>query len=381
MSNANQLTGIPSPAYVLEEEKLIQNLERIAEVQERAGITVLLALKAFAMWPVFPLVRKYLRGATGSSLPETRLIYEEMGCRAHTYSPAYLPEEMAELLSYSSHLTFNSLSQFRQYKDQVQATKYDVSIGLRVNPEFSTVEIDLYNPASPIGRLGETAPNIDALPKEIEGLHFHTLCESSSSALAGVLEAFEEKFGHFLPQLKWVNFGGGHLITRSDYDRDHLVELLQEFKARHPHLEVILEPGSAIAWETGFLLADVLDIVENHGVKTAILNVSFTAHMPDTLEMPYRPIVRGASDPIPGKPTYRLGGVSCLAGDFLTEYSFEAPLQIGDHLILEDMIHYTMVKTTMFNGVKHPAIVLKRKDGTLKVLREFSYNDFKQRLG
>lgn len=369
-----------SPSFILEEEKLIANLEKIAAVQAAADIHIILALKAFSMWPMFPLVGKYLTGATASSLGEARLIFEEMGVKAHTYSPAYLPEEFSDLLNYSSHLTFNSLSQFHQFEEEIN--KSEVSAGLRVNPEYSEVETDLYNPASPVGRLGETRPNLpDVLPSGIEGLHFHTLCESSSYTFERTLAVFEEKFSAYFPQLKWVNFGGGHLMTRADYDQEHLVVVLKAFKARHPHLQVIMEPGSAIAWQTGFLLTRVLDIVENHGVKTAILDVSFTAHMPDTLEMPYRPAIRNATDPVAGKPTYRLGGVSCLAGDYMTEYSFEQPLKIGDRLILEDMIHYTMVKTTMFNGVKHPDIAVLRPSGKLEVLRTFNYEDFKSRLG
>lgn len=374
------LSQIAAPAFVLEEAKLRANLEKIAAVQKAAEVDVILALKAFANWPLFPLVGQYLKGATASSLAEARLIHEEMGCKAHTYSPAYLPEEFSALLLHSSHITFNSLSQYRTYAGQ--AKEAGVSIGLRVNPEYSEVQTDLYNPASPTGRLGETLPNLQAgLPEDIEGLHFHTLCESSSYTFERTLAAFEKKFGRFLSQVSWVNFGGGHLMTRADYDRDHLIAVLRAFKQRYPHLKVIMEPGSAIAWETGFLLTRVLDIIENHGVKTALLDVSFTAHMPDTLEMPYRPQVRGASDPVVNQPTYRLGGVSCLAGDYMTEYSFPQELQIGDRLILEDMIHYTMVKTTMFNGVKHPDIVLLKADGVPEVLRQFTYEDFRSRLG
>ncbi|MEZ4983750.1 MAG: carboxynorspermidine decarboxylase [Saprospiraceae bacterium] len=376
------IKNIPSPSFVLEEEKLIQNLEHIAEVQRAADIHIILALKAFAMWPVFPLVYKYLSGATASSLAEARLIYEEMGCKAHTYSPAYLPEEFDDLLRYSSHITFNSLNQYHRFIEQVHNSQEKVSPGLRVNPEYSEVETDLYNPASPVGRLGETLPNLaGGLPEGIEGLHFHTLCESSSYTFERTLAVFEEKFSPFFAQLKWVNFGGGHLMTRADYDRPHLIRVLQGFRERHPHLQVIMEPGSAIAWQTGFLLTRVLDIVENHGVKTALLDVSFTAHMPDTLEMPYRPAVRGGSEPQAGNPTYRLGGVSCLAGDYMTEYSFDHELRIGERLILEDMIHYTMVKTTMFNGVKHPNICVLKGNGQLEVIRQFGYEDFKGRLG
>lgn len=378
-----QKNDFPAPAFVLEEQKLVANLEKIAAVQSAAGIDIILALKAYSLWHTFPLVAKYLKGATASSLAEARLIHEEMNCLAHTYSPAYLPEELEDLLTYSSHITFNSLRQYELYRPQLSALTSKVSPGLRVNPEYSEVKTDLYNPASPQGRLGETLPNLikNGLPAGIEGLHFHTLCESSSFTFERTLAAFESKFSSYFGQLKWVNFGGGHLMTRSDYDRDHLVKVLLSFRERYPLLHVIMEPGSAIAWQTGFLVSRVLDIIENHGVKTAMLDVSFTAHMPDTLEMPYRPVVRGATDPQAGKPTYRLGGVSCLAGDYMAAYSFEEELKIGDRLILEDMIHYTMVKTTMFNGVKHPDIAILKKDGSLEILRQFIYEDFKSRLG
>lgn len=360
--------------------RLRKNLELIRSVREQAGVDIILALKGFSMWRVFPIVGQYLSGATASSLDEARLIYDEMGVRAYTYSPAYLPEDFADIMRYSSHITFNSLNQFHRYHEQVQNYPEPISMGLRVNPEYSEVETDLYNPASPVSRLGETAPNLgDRLPEGIEGLHFHTLCESSSYTLEKTLQAFEKRFAKYFPQLKWVNFGGGHLMTRKDYDVDHLVKLLQDFRQRHT-LQVILEPGSAIAWETGVLVATVLDIIENHGVKTAILDVSFTAHMPDTLEMPYRPRIVGATDPVDGKPTYRIGGVSCLAGDYMEAYSFEKPLEIGDRMVFEDMIHYTMVKTTTFNGVKHPNICILQEDGELEIVKTFDHQDFKNRL-
>jgi carboxynorspermidine decarboxylase len=372
---------IPSPAFVLEEELLLKNLELIKSVQERSGAGVILALKGFAMWRVFPLLRKYLKGATASSLHEARLIFEEMGVKAHTYSPAYLPNEFEEIMAYSSHITFNSIQQYEHYQSYLAKAKEPISAGLRVNPEYSEVEVDLYNPSAPGTRLGVQDVLLkDGLPKGIEGLHFHVLCESTSYELEKVLLAFEKRFGHLLADLKWVNFGGGHLMTRKDYGVEHLVTLLSAFRQKYPHLEVILEPGSAIAWQTGTLLSTVLDIVESHGVKTAILDVSFTAHMPDTLEMPYRPKITGATDPIEGKPTYRLGGVSCLAGDYMAEYSFNEPLQIGQQIILEDMIHYTMVKTTTFNGVKHPSICIWNKDQSLEIVKTFTYEDFKTRL-
>lgn len=372
---------VSSPAYVLEMKRLRENLELIKGVQDAAGVSIILALKGFAMWRVFPMVAKYLKGATASSLDEARLIFEEMGVKAHTYSPAYLPDDFAEIMGYSSHITFNSIQQYLHYKDQVKNFKEEISPGIRVNPEYSEVEVDLYNPAAPGSRLGEVVGNFAGkLPSGVEGLHFHTLCESSSYDLEKVLHAFETKFGSFFSQIKWVNFGGGHLMTRKGYDTQHLVQLLQGFRQRYPHLEVILEPGSAIAWDTGVLVSTVLDIIENHGVKTAIVDVSFTAHMPDTLEMPYRPRIAGASDPVSGKPTYRIGGVSCLAGDYMSEYSFEKALQIGDKIVFHDMIHYTMVKTSTFNGVKHPSIAIWQEDETLEVVRRFGYEDYKKRL-
>lgn len=359
---------------------LRQNLELIQSVQERAGVSIILALKGFAMWRVFPMVASYLKGATASSLHEARLIFEEMGVRAHTYAPAYLPSEFEEIKRYSSHITFNSLNQYHLYKDRLAGAAHRISPGLRVNPEYSEVEADLYNPAARGSRLGEAPDNLNVgLPEGIEGLHFHTLCESTSYSLEKVLAAFEQHFGRFFPQLKWVNFGGGHLMTRKGYDIDHLVGLLKAFREKYS-LEAILEPGSAIAWETGDLVSTVLDITSNRGVKTAIVDVSFTAHMPDTLEMPYRPRIVGASDPQAGKPTYRIGGVSCLAGDYMEAYSFDKELQVGDLVIFKDMIHYTMVKTTTFNGVKHPSICIWHEDDTLEVVREFGYEDFKRRL-
>ena len=372
---------IPSPSFVLEEELLRQNLELIKGVQERAGVSIILALKGFAMWRVFPMVGRYLKGATASSLHEARLIFEEMGVLAHTYSPAYLPDEFEEIMGYSSHITFNSLSQYHRFKEQLKAAPHPISAGLRVNPEYSEVEVDLYNPAAKGSRLGEAPDNLgDTLPDGIEGLHFHTLCESSSYDLEKVLIAFEQHFSRFFPQLKWVNFGGGHLMTRKGYDTEHLIGLLQRFREKYG-LEVILEPGSAIAWETGDLVSTVLDIVENRGVKTAIVDVSFTAHMPDTLEMPYRPRILGASsDPVSGQPAYRIGGVSCLAGDYMSEYSFDHPLEVGSQIVFKDMIHYTMVKTSTFNGVKHPNICIWKEDNTLEVVRQFAYEDFKGRL-
>lgn len=370
---------IPSPAFVLDVRRLRKNLQLMAEVQEQAGVSIILALKGFAMWRVFPLIHEYLQGATASSLAEARLISEEMGVRAHTYSPAYLPSEFADLAQYSSHVSFNSMAQYQQFHEE--ARQAGCSVGLRVNPQYSEVETDLYNPAVPGSRLGILDTQLPGiLPSEVEGFHVHTLCESSAQATGQLIHALEQRFGPWLPHLKWINLGGGHLMTRQGYDVGHLIEVLRAFRQRHPHLSVILEPGSAVAWETGELVSTVLDIVDSGGIKTAILDVSFTAHMPDTLEMPYRPKVLGATEPVPGKPTYRLGGVSCLAGDYMTEYSFAEPLRIGDQIILWDMMHYTMVKTTTFNGVTHPSICLWTEDDQLEVVRRFGYEDFKNRL-
>lgn len=370
----------PSPCFLLEEEKLRANLNLIRDVQQKAGIEIILAFKAFAMWSTFPIVREYIKGATASSLHEAMLCNEEMKAKAHTYSPAYLPNEFDRMARLSSHLTFNSLGQFHLFKDKLTQHP-EVKFGLRINPEYSDVETDLYNPSAPDSRLGELAEALqEGLPEEITGLHFHVLCESDVTALEKVLEKVEEKFGHLLPKISWINMGGGHLMTRQDYDSESLVRLLRNFKNKHK-VDIILEPGSAFAWQTGFLTATVLDIVERRGVKTAVLNVSFTCHMPDCLEMPYRPEVRGARTPKPGETAYRLGGVSCLAGDYLGDYYFENGIAIGDQIILEDMIHYTMVKTTFFNGVKHPDIGIIRLDQSIDIIRSFGYEDFKERLG
>lgn len=377
------VSKIPSPCFVLDEVLLRKNLALINRVQQEAGVQIILAFKGFAMWSTFPIVREYLSGATASSLSEARLCFEEMQTKAHTYAVAYVPAEFGKIMRYSSHITFNSLAQYARFRKRLENAPEKISPGIRVNPEWSPVGTALYNPAAPGSRLGEVVENFDGqLPAGIEGLHFHVLCESSSYDLEKTLEHFEQRFGAFLPQLKWVNFGGGHLMTREGYNVEHLISVLKAFRKRHPQLHVILEPGSAIAWNTGVLVSTVLDIVKNKGVKTAILDVSFTAHMPDTLEMPYRPAVRNANaDPQPGdKHQYRLGGVSCLSGDFMLEYAFEQPLKVGQKIIFEDMIHYTMVKTSTFNGVTHPAIAIWRSDDRLDVVRKFNYRDYRNRL-
>lgn len=344
-------------------------------------MNIILAFKAFALWKAFPIVREYIPFSTASSKFEAQLAFEEMGSRAHTYSPAYTEADFPAILKYSSHVTFNSLTQFERFYPMVQADGNRVSCGLRINPEYSDVETDLYNPCAPGSRMGVVRDLLgDRLPEGIEGLHFHTLCESDSYDLEKTLKVVEERFGSFLPHIKWLNMGGGHLMTRKGYDTEHLIHLLRSFRSRYPNLEIIMEPGSAFAWQTGFLLTTVVDIVENHGIRTAIIDASFTCHMPDCLEMPYKPVIRGAMEPTPGLPTYRIGGNSCLSGDFMGDWSFERPLQVGDRLIFEDMIHYTIVKTTMFNGIPHPTLALWSKDDRLVMYRQFGYEDYKNRM-
>lgn len=372
---------IPSPCYVIEESLLRRNLTLIKDVKERAGIEIIMALKAFAMWKVFPIVREYIPYATASSVYEARLVYEELGTPAHTYSPAYTEADFPHLLKCSSHITFNSLSQFERFYPMVVADDRRISCGLRINPEYSDVATELYNPCAPGSRMGITSDKLpDQLPEGVDGLHFHTLCESSAQDMANTLQAVERRFGRWLSQVRWLNMGGGHLMTRKGYDIDFLLRLLNEFKAKYPHLQIIMEPGSAFFWQTGFLRTTVVDLVENNGVETAVIDASFTCHMPDCLEMPYKPAVRHATDAVPGKPTYRIGGCSCLSGDFMGDWSFDRPLHIGDPLIFEDMIHYTTVKTTMFNGIQHPSLAILREDGTLDMLRAFTYEDYKSRM-
>lgn len=372
---------IPSPCYVIEESLLRRNLTLIKDVKERAGIEIIMALKAFAMWKVFPIVREYIPYATASSVYEARLVYEELGTPAHTYSPAYTEADFPHLLKCSSHITFNSLSQFERFYPMVVADDRRISCGLRINPEYSDVATELYNPCAPGSRMGITSDKLpDQLPEGVEGLHFHTLCESSAQDMANTLQAVERRFGRWLSQVRWLNMGGGHLMTCKGYDIDFLLRLLNEFKAKYPHLQIIMEPGSAFFWQTGFLRTTVVDLVENNGVETAVIDASFTCHMPDCLEMPYKPAVRHATDAAPGKPTYRIGGCSCLSGDFMGDWSFDRPLHIGDPLIFEDMIHYTTVKTTMFNGIQHPSLAILREDGTLDMLRAFTYEDYKSRM-
>ncbi|WP_457595846.1 carboxynorspermidine decarboxylase [Hydrogenimonas sp.] len=375
------ISQVPTPCYVCEEALLERNLQILDRVQQKSGAKILLALKGFALWHTFDLVGRYLAGTSASGLHEARLGREEMNKEVHTYSPAFKEEEIDEIARISDHLVFNSPGQLRRFRERAKAANPALSVGLRVNPEFSSAPVPLYDPCAPYSRLGTIRKNFDpAILPYLDGLHFHALCEQNVDALEGVLGAFEDRFGAFLKDVKWVNFGGGHHITREDYDVERLIEVIRAFKARHRHLTVYLEPGEAVGWQTGPLVASVLDIVHN-GIDIAILDVSAEAHMPDTLAMPYRAEVRGAGEAGEKPHTYRLAGNTCLAGDIMGDYSFDSPLKVGDKIVFEDQIHYTMVKSTTFNGVQHPAIAIWRKEGRLDVVRRFGYEDFKNRLG
>ena len=381
-----------TPVYIIEEKRLRHNLALIREVACRTDSEWILAFKAFALWKTFPIFREYISSTTASSLSEARLAFEEFGAKAHTYSPAYKDDEFDEIVRCSSHLTFNSLSQYERFHERAG----ECSLGLRINPEYSEVETLLYNPCAPGTRFGVTADKLpEQLPQDIRGFHCHCHCESGSDVFERSLQHIEEKFSKWFSQLEWINFGGGHLVTRKDYDIERLVRIVQGFHERYPHLKVIFEPGSAFAWQTGPLVSSVVDIVEDKGIRTAILDVSFTCHMPDCLEMPYYPEVRGAehvehevgsSQEPPfhlegaGGRLYRLGGNSCLSGDWMGYWQFDHELQVGEQIIFEDMIHYTTVKTNTFNGITHPSIAMLHSDGSLELLREFSYEDYRDRM-
>ena len=368
---------LPSPCFVCEEELLENNLKLLKKVQDESDVNILLALKGFAMYSTFDLCKKYLKGCCASGLNEAILASEEFGGEVHTYSPAFKPDEFEQITQISNHIVFNSFSQLQLYKDKIKPHN---SVGLRINPEVSTVDVDIYNPCGVYSRLGITKEEFkDELPEIIEGLHFHALCEQNVDALQSVLEKFEKNFSSYFIDLKWINFGGGHHITRDDYNVEGLIQLLREFKQRYPHLKVYLEPGEAIGWQTGYLSTTVLDIVHND-IDIAILDTSAEAHMPDTLAMPYRADIRDAGVANEKRYTYRLGGNTCLAGDIIGDYSFDKPLIVGDEIILEDMIHYTMVKTTTFNGINLPAIAIQRKNGDFEIIKEYNYKSYKERL-
>jgi len=375
---------INTPVYIVEEERLRNNLQLISYVARRTKSEWILAFKAFALWRTFFIFRDYISSTTASSLSEARLASEEFGSPAHTYSPAYKDEEFDEIAGYSSHLTFNSLSQYERFHKRAG----NCSIGLRINPEYSEVETLLYNPCAPGTRFGVTADKLPSqLPADIRGFHCHCHCESGADVFQRTLRHIEERFAAWFPQIEWINFGGGHLVTRKDYDIELLVSTMDDFHQRYPHLKVIFEPGSAFAWQTGPLVSQVVDIVEDKGIKTAILDVSFTCHMPDCLEMPYQPEVRGARccaelphDPFESRYCYRLGGNSCLSGDYMGYWCFDHELQMGERIIFEDMIHYTTVKTNTFNGITHPSIALLRTNGNLQLLRSYGYLDYRDRM-
>lgn len=365
-----------TPGYVIEEDKLRKNLECIKDVETRAGVKILIALKAFAFYEAFPIIREYFPDGAASSYNEARLISEELKGKAHTFSTVFYEDDFDDVCSFSDHLIFNSVSQLKKFKKR--ALRNNMSIGLRVNPEWSDVETDLYNPASSTSRLGVTSKSLaDFWDDDIDGLHFHVLCESTSYSLEKALQNLEQKFGDKLNKLKWVNFGGGHLMTSKGYDIEHLIKTLIAFREKH-NVKIYMEPGAAFVWQTGSLFSSVIDIVENGGITTANLDISFTCHMPDCLEMPYKPAVKSESED--GKYIYTLGGTSCLAGDFIQDFSFDKPLEIGDTIEFLDMIHYTMVKTTFFNGVRHPSVYLKTIDGEMKLLKEYDYHSYKNNM-
>ena len=373
-------TCIPSPAYVLDTELLDANLRVIDRVRHETRADIIVALKANAMWSIFPELKRHSDGATASSLAEARLVYDKFGFKTHTYAPVYTDGEIDEILPCSSHVTFNSLSQFERFKDKAVAA--GVSCGLRINPEYSTVKTDLYNPCNRGSRLGVLSEDLKELPEGLEGLHFHALCESMPDAFEATLEAVEQRFGKFINQVKWLNCGGGHLMTHKDYDVDKLIDVVNAFMAKYPSLRLILEPGSAFTWDTGCLVATVEDVVRNGGVNTVMLNVSFACHMPDCLEMPYKPVILGMHDPQPGEVRWRMGGNSCLAGDFVGDWAFDDGHEprVGDRIVFRDMIHYTMVKTTMFNGVTHPQIGIFDPTSGYRCVRAFGYADYRDRM-
>lgn len=383
--NTTTFEELHRPVYILEEAKLRNNLSLISSIAKEADIEIILAFKAYALWKTFPIFREYINATTASSLYETKLGYNEFGAPTHTFSPAYTDYEIDEIAQCSSHLVFNSLSQFNRFHLRAKQANSNISIGLRVNPEYSEVETLLYNPCAAGTRFGVSADKLpQQLPADIEGFHIHCHCENDSDVFERTLQHIEDKFSPWFKQIKWINFGGGHLMTRKGYDIKRLVSILQKFKTKYPHLKVILEPGSAFAWQTGSLVSQVVDIVEDKGISTAILNVSFTCHMPDCLEMPYYPDVRTAKhvkdSEQHAKNVYRLGGNSCLSGDWMGYWRFDHELQVGENIIFEDMLHYTTVKTNMFNGITHPDIALLKQNGELETLRNFTYSDYKQRM-
>lgn len=380
-------SDIDTPYYIVYEDRIRRNMEILSHVAKEGGVKIIMAFKANALWKTFPIIADYFKASTASSLNEMKLSLEFLGNEVHTYCPVYTDKSFPEFLKGSSHITFNSLSQFNKFYPMLKEYNNShpdkqVSAGLRVNPHCSVIETDIYNPCMPGSRFGEKPENLaDGLPDGIEGLHFHALCESSSYDLEKVLEAFKTEYGHLLPGIKWLNMGGGHLMTRKDYDIKHLISTLNKLHEEYPSLQLIMEPGSAFTWQTGDLVTRVLDVVEDAGIKTAIIDASFACHMPDCLEMPYRPnILESLPDDAAEGHVYRLGGNSCLSGDFTGDWKFAEPLKAGDTLTLLDMNHYTTVKTNMFNGIQHPSIWLSPIKGSPVLLREYTYDDYKTRM-
>lgn len=400
---------LDTPYYIVYEERMERNLRLLKRVSEEAGVKIIMAFKANALWKTFPVIARYFKSSTASSLNEMKLSLEFLGKDVHAYCPVYTDSSFPEFLAGCSHITFNSISQFERFWPQIRKwneshpEEKHVSPGLRLNPHCSVIETDIYNPCVPGSRFGESPERVaDGIPDGIEGLHFHALCESDSHDLEKVLDAFKREYGHLLPKVKWLNMGGGHLMTRKGYDIDHLVRLMKELKREYPNLEIIMEPGSAFTWQTGDLVTTVLDLVEDSGIRTAIIDASFACHMPDCLEMPYRPAIAealpdeetdksleaeesGQSDNQEVSPrgerfTYRLGGNSCLSGDFVGSWCFDRPLKPGDRLTLLDMNHYTNVKTTMFNGIQHPSVWFQPIVGEPRLLREYTYEDYRDRM-
>ena len=373
------ISSLPTPSYIVDERLLIKNLEKLKSIIDRTGCRILLAQKGFSMFYFYPLIKKYLNGTTASSLYEARLGFEEMGNETHIFNPSYREDEIDEILSMVDHIVFNSFNQWSKYKNIVKSHERDISCGLRVNPEYSSVETEIYNPTGKFSRFGVTKVNFKEVELDgIDGLHFHALCEQNSDALEATLVAFEEKFGQYLHGMKWVNFGGGHHITRDDYDVEKLINCINHIKNKY-NVEVYLEPGEAVALNTGFLVTEVLDTIYNE-MDILLVDTSAACHMPDVIEMPYRPFIINSGIPNEKAYTYKLGGPTCLAGDVIGDYSFDNPINIGDKLIFTDMAHYSMVKNNTFNGINLPAIaVYTEKDG-VKVIRSFKYEDFRNRL-
>ncbi|MEA1916755.1 MAG: carboxynorspermidine decarboxylase [Campylobacterota bacterium] len=380
MLNSHQLQNLKTPVYICEESLLKKNLELLKYIQEQSGAKIILALKGFAMHSTFEMVSKYLQGCTASGLHEALLAKEFFKKEVHTYSPAFSEDDIDEIALISNHIVFNTPLQFHRFFKRVKEIKPEISLSLRVNPEVSSVDVDLYNPCGLFSRLGTTCKEFDdSIVSSLDGLNFHALCEQNVDALEDVLKSFEEKFGRYLKNMRYVNFGGGHHITRDDYDVERLISVIKEFKARHNNIAVYLEPGEAVGWQVGDLYATVLDVVHN-GMDIAILDTSAEAHMPDTLSMPYRADVHGSAKAGEKKHTYRLAGNTCLAGDIMGDYSFDEPLHVGDKIIFKDQIHYTFVKSTTFNGIKLPSLALLKESGELHVVKEFGYEDYKSRL-